>query len=372
MLAKEGFACTTAFLVFAAIAAILRKRGAYVIAISCFFVICLVTTQLLMSLLSAHYKHPGFVTMLHFGCVWLVSCFYWLPHGTQKWWSIQVSSQHSADWFLRSIIPLALSNPLTVVFNNTALTYVGAGMCAIVGTLSPVSVAILSWLCGCRLSFTSWSGIFIAFGGALIIATGEASVKVSDHTGSIIGLTFALAAVGARSMKIVIMDVLLAPKDYEEPSPTNSTSNRIPLSPMELYSMQAPWCFITAMVFALSTESFKEALTNLTSEAASLLGMTCVSATALNFAGIFALKELGASSQQIIGKLNTICVAAISMGFLNEQLSGTIIMGSGVVLCGAALVEMGKMDKMKDFKDQKRLEECNLEESHEDAIEKSA
>ena len=188
-------------------------------------------------------------------------------------------------------------------------------MCAIVGTLSPVSVAILSWLCGCRLSFTSWSGILsrkkwlvgatelllswfceehtcldnaghcpgcwqslcavshhrlekkthhhiypksryepdgakrnmffspyfllvlfhlhghfnliqclhgvavtqtsgilIAFGGALIIATGEASVKVSDHSGSIIGLTFALAAVGARSMKIVIMDVLLAPK----------------------------------------------------------------------------------------------------------------------------------------------------------------
>ena len=290
-------------------------------------------------------------------------------------------------------------------------------MCAIVGTLSPVSVAILSWLCGCRLSFTSWSGILsrkkwlvgatelllswfceehtcldnaghcpgcwqslcavshhrlekkntsphlpqiqvwtrwckekhvfspyfllvlfhlhghfnliqclhgvavtqtsgilIAFGGALIIATGEASVKVSDHSGSIIGLTFALAAVGARSMKIVIMDVLLAPKalfvgqgvqrsqpgeripkciwicsvlkpknrklvgnvvekqgncllewallcadtksaqDYEEPSPTNSTSNCIPLSPMELYSMQAPWCFITAMVFALSTD----------------------------------------------------------------------------------------------------------------------
>ena len=41
---------------------------------------------------------------------------------------------------------------------------------------------------------------------------GESSVKVSDRTGSIIGLTFALAAVGARSMKIVIMDVLLAPK----------------------------------------------------------------------------------------------------------------------------------------------------------------
>lgn len=62
------------------------------------------------------------------------------------------------------------------------------------------------------VAVTQTSGILIAFGGALIIATGEASVKVSDHTGSIIGLTFALAAVGARSMKIVIMDVLLAPK----------------------------------------------------------------------------------------------------------------------------------------------------------------
>lgn len=62
------------------------------------------------------------------------------------------------------------------------------------------------------VAMTQTSGILIAFGGALIIATGEASVKVSDRTGSIIGLTFALAAVGARSMKIVIMDVLLAPK----------------------------------------------------------------------------------------------------------------------------------------------------------------
>ena len=35
MVAGEGLACTTAFLVFAAIAAILRKRGAYVIATWC-------------------------------------------------------------------------------------------------------------------------------------------------------------------------------------------------------------------------------------------------------------------------------------------------------------------------------------------------
>jgi drug/metabolite transporter (DMT)-like permease len=39
---------------------------------------------------------------------------------------------------------------------------------------------------------------------------------------------------------------------------------------------------------------------------------------------------------------NTICVAAISMAFLGEQLSRLVLLGSTVVLSGAALVELGK------------------------------
>lgn len=308
--------------------------------IAMFFVSCLVTTQLLMSRLSLHYKHPGFVTMLHFGCVWVVSCVYWVPSGFSKWWSIQTSSNRSNEWFLRNIVPLALSNPLTVAFNNTALTYVGAGMCAIVGTLSPVSVAIFSWICGHRLSFLSWNGIFVAFSGALLIAFGEIStIQVANHSGWFLGVLFALASVGARSLKIVIMDLLMAPTDYQ------SAASSSPLSPMELYSMQAPWCFVTSLFFAMTTESIPAALKQLTPETCGLILVTCVSAVLLNFAGIFALKELGASSQQIIGKLNTICVAAISMAFLQEQLSRLVLLGSAVVLSGAALVELGKEPK---------------------------
>jgi len=333
----QVLASATACCIFAAIAMILRKRGGYVVGIAMFFVSCLVTTQLLMSRLSLHYKHPGFVTMLHFGCVWVVSCAYWVPSGFSKWWSIQTSSNRSNEWFLRNIVPLALSNPLTVVFNNTALTYVGAGMCAIVGTLSPVSVAIFSWICGHRLSFVSWNGIFIAFSGALLIAFGEVNaIQVANHGGWYLGVLFALASVGARSLKIVIMDFLMAPTDYQ------SAASSSPLSPMELYSMQAPWCFVTAVIFAMATESIPAALKHITPQTGGLILVTCVSAVALNFAGIFALKELGASSQQIIGKLNTICVAAISMAFLGEQLSRLVLLGSTVVLSGAALVELGK------------------------------
>ena len=70
----------------------------------------------------------------------------------------------------------------------------------------------------------------------------------------------------------------------------------------------------------------------------------------LNFLGVLALKELGASSQQIIGKLNTICVGAISVGYLNEQLSLTVVFGSAIVLSGAALVELGKASNPKEGK----------------------
>jgi hypothetical protein len=36
-------------------------------------------------------------------------------------------------------------------------------------------------------------------------------------------------------------------KDYQ------SAASSSALSPMELYSMQAPWCFVTAVIFAMAT-----------------------------------------------------------------------------------------------------------------------
>ncbi|CAE7243294.1 unnamed protein product [Symbiodinium natans] len=327
-------------LVFAAICVILRHRG-YVVAAACLFVASCASTQILMSALGAFYRHPGAVTTLHLFCVWLTCLAHRLVVGRGN--AAASSETRTTAWFVRKIFPIALSLPLTVVFNNTALVYAGAAICAILGTLSPVSVALMSFACGRKLSKMSWMGILVAFLGALVLAGGEATSiqTASAPEKTFLGILFALAAVGTRTMKIVVMDVLLAPGEYSVYS-SQPEQKEAPLSPMQLYSLQAPWCVLIAFLYTACTESFFQAAADLTWGSGALIFLTCVSAVSLNFLGLVALKELGASSQQIIGKLNTVCVAAISVGYLNEELSRTVILGGVVVLAGAAIVERGK------------------------------
>ena len=137
-----------------------------------------------------------------------------------------------------------------------------------------VSVALLSYAFGRNLTWTSWTGIWLAFCGALVIAAGE--VKSIRATAApqqtLIGILFALASVGTRSLKIVVMDFLLAPREYvSELSPLKET----PLSPMQLYSLQAPWCVLAAFVFAVCTDSFQRAVAELNRDAAFLITLTC-------------------------------------------------------------------------------------------------
>eukprot|EP00438_Fugacium_kawagutii_P023247 Skav204751 [mRNA] locus=scaffold1013:171687:176508:- [translate_table: standard] len=74
----------------------------------------------------------------------------------------------------RTVVPVAISQPISVVFNNKAMVYAGAGVCAVIGTLSPVCTAVISSCCGRRLTVLSWAGVMIAFLGALVISWGEA------------------------------------------------------------------------------------------------------------------------------------------------------------------------------------------------------
>lgn len=152
-------------------------------------------------------------------------------------------------------------------------------------------------------------------------------------------------------MKIVLFDNLLAPTEYQQ------SSNQESLSPMHLYTLQAPWCFFTAVLYAVATEDIGEAMHDLLysrANVAPIVAMTCVSAVILNFAGIFVLRDLGASSQQIIGKLNTMCVASLSMGFLGEVLAWKVLLGGLIVLLGVAIFEYGVEHKRQPIITDKR------------------
>ena len=77
--------------------------------------------------------------------------------------------------------------------------------------------------------------------------------------------------------------------------------------------------------------SIRKAWEQLTPQLCGYIALSCSFALALNFLGTFALHDLGASAQQIVGKLNTICLASISVAFLGEHLPVMVVLGSALV-----------------------------------------
>lgn len=351
---------------FGAICIILYSRGLRIVVGACLFVASLVSTQLSVKVLVSQYdyKFPGFLTVLHFTSVWLVCAVYWIVVGEPR--KLLPCSIGSCGRWCRTIIPIALSQPVSVVFNNKAMVFVGAGVCAIIGTLSPVSTAVLSRIFGRKLAILSWFGIFVAFIGALTISWGELEMigdLTSKRTAIVTGLAFAFASLFGRSTKIVVIDFLLTPLAYFDEKSTE------PLSLLHVYVLAFPMGALMSGIYSWFTEDIAQAWTELTTTIAGVIFVTCMSAIALNFLGGFVLKELGASAQQIIGKLNTICIAGISVAFLGEHLPWVVLLGTVFVLSGVAIFEQGERsnegvaDKLKHDNEDEDSDEESCSES---------
>jgi small neutral amino acid transporter SnatA (MarC family) len=109
-------------------------------------------------------------------------------------------------------------------------------------------------------------------------------------------------------------------EEVEEKEKLRERSPAQALSPMHVWALQAPPCTGLALAYALLTESPAQAAAELTPQVGHMVFLTCVTATILNILGMTTMKHLGASSMQIIGKLNTIILLAFSMGFYGERL----------------------------------------------------
>lgn len=328
---------------FIGICVILRPRGLGVVLRACMFVATLVSTQLAVKVVESppyNYKFPGLVTTFHFLLVSVVSAAYWIwvgQPGKCMPWSIPPSR------WCRTVFPVAVSQPISVVLNNKAMVYAGAGVCAIIGTLSPVATALLSSCCGRQLSSLSWLGVGVAFGGAVVISWGEVTqVGILGRGSSTLqGLLYAFASLFGRCAKIVILDYMMAPLAYANGKKSGDTEE--PLSLMHVLVLCYPWGALLSLMYSLASgEKPHTAWEQLTPALAGIILISGVSALALNFLGTSVLKDLGASSQQIVGKLNTICIASISVAFLGEHLPAVVVLGSCLVLAGVATFERGE------------------------------
>jgi len=327
---------------FVAIAFILKSRGFRVVVNACMFVASLVSTQLGVKVLQTppfSYRFPGFVTVLHFSCVVVACAIYFIYKGEP----IKVLPC-SIPWkkYLKTVLPIAISQPISVVFNNKAMGYVGAAICAIIGTLSPVATAVVSRTCGRRIQLLSWLGVLVAFMGALVISWGEVSQAKAHGAGkTVTGLLFAFSSLSGRCLKIVLLDYMMAPAAYAEKKSDKETELEEPMGVMHVYALTYSGGAFMSLLYSLWTESIVEAWNQLTLPVFGIVMCTAASALVLNFTGGYALADLGASSQQIIGKLNTIVISAFSVAFLGEHLPAIVLLGTAFVLVGVAIFERG-------------------------------
>lgn len=338
--------------VFVAVWLILSSRSIRVRVSTCCYVASLVVTQLVMKQLVSdpfRYGFPAIVTSLHFLFVWVICLVYFA--WVRDLGKCSPSSMGSARRFLTHIVPIACSLPLSIIFNNQAMVYIGAGLNAVVGTLTPVATAALQQFFGRALSPAAWFGIVVAFQGAIVIAWAEMGDGFGQSVASSFaaqGLAFSTVAILFRSLKVVLQDMLLKPSAYTSQLPTTQDNvKEQPLPPMQLLALQSPAGFFVSAIYSLATESPSDAWNRLTPNTALMVLCTCVSASALNILGMRAIRELGASAMQVVGKLNTIVTVALSVAFLGERLPIGVIAGACLVVLGIAIFERGNMSPQK-------------------------
>lgn len=322
------------------------------------FVCSLFSTQILVKLLAGQtcrFAFPALVTSLHFLTVWGITVLYWLRVGSPQ--QLSPASLGSVDRYVSFVLPIAFALPLSVVFSNQALVYMGAGLTGIIGTLAPLTTAVLQHLFGRRISMRGWAGIFIAGTGATVIGFGELKVNRQASENLMRGIAFAMAAVLLRSCKAVMQDKLLAPNAYVCKRPTSSVlplanppCGPLALHPMRMWALQGPPCLLISVVYMLSVEDLHSSWQCTTPMAVGLMALSCVSASVLNILGMFTLKELGASSFQIIGKLNTIMTVAFSVTYFGEVLPLPVIYGTCLVLLGITILESATRSPQKAAK----------------------
>jgi len=319
------------------LAVMLEPRGRHVQVAAVVFVLSLVTTQLLMKVLTSPpfaFQYPALVTTLHFLTVYCICLVHWAWAGDME--KCRPMSVGSQSRYMRTILPIALSLPLSIILNNQSLIYIGAGLSAIIATFAPITTAILSHALGRKVARTAWIGIVIASVGAVIIGYGKlhGSRAVAHVDNMSLGLALSMLAVLLRSMKVVLQDKLLAPSAYSDASIPEK-----PLSPMHVWALQAPPCALVSSLYMIATEDVFVAVSTMTPSCFRLILLSCVSASSLNIMGMFTIRNVGASSMQIIGKVNTLIIIAVSVAFFGEELQRLVLLGALLVLTGVGIFE---------------------------------
>ncbi|CAJ1410716.1 unnamed protein product [Effrenium voratum] len=261
------------------------------------------------------FPYPDTITAVHMLCTSLVAGFFERPRLSEAW----------------VVLPISVVNGASLLSNNTAMLYGGVAFVSMVASCTPMFTFSLELLKGKRtLDLLTVLSVILVCSGSIFCVRGE-------KTASLLALCFAAGGSLMRAMKGVWQHDLLS----------------ISVTPMRLTFWSGFWSFwitSTMVMFNEGTEAFKH-FGSTSQEAKTSLVLSIFAAVALNVSQCFAVKQLGALLQSIVGNLNLILVIVLSQAWLHEQV--TIWQFVGVFL-----LAMGTFaSKAKDLKKKTKKED---------------
>lgn len=200
-----------------------------------------------------------------------------------------------------AVLPISAVNGISLLLNNTAFLYGGVAFISMVSCTTPIFTFILDMVRSRRaLEFRSLVSVLLVVLGAILCVHGE---KVA----AVLAFVLASAATFFRASKSVLQQDLLTVK----------------VTPLTLVFWSSLWSFlfmIPIMVVNEGSKGFYE-FVDLPHHGKTELLMSILAACTLNISQCFAIKQLGALMQSIVGNLNLILVIVLSQAWLHESVS---------------------------------------------------
>ena len=208
------------------------------------------------------------------------------------------------------VLPISVVNGASLLTNNTALLYGGVAFVSMVSSCTPMFTFFMELLRRRR------SLDFLTAFSVVLVCCGSTCCVRGEKMASIFAFGFASMAACLRAMKSVWQHELLT----------------VSVSPLRLVFWSGFWSFFITIFMVSLTEGTQgiRHFGALKPEAQSAFGCSIASAVALNISQCFAVKQLGALMQSIVGNLNLILIIALSQAWLQEKV--TIWQYVGVLL----------------------------------------
>jgi drug/metabolite transporter (DMT)-like permease len=259
------------------------------------------------------FKYPRFLSSVHLLLSGVVAFSVMLYRQHRDGRPIKIPLQKDFVW---TIVPIAAILSCSIVVNNMALSYMGAGLVEMVSGCSPAFVFGIA-------SAKSQSVNLKLLWPVLVVCLGTAMCAEGELRFSLIGMSLAMAATFLRAMKSTMQHSLM-----------NEESRMDPVDLLAWLSIPSVLIMQTWSIATEGTRPYGSLYESASFSFYSSLTFSCINAAILNFSMLFVVRDLGAIGVTIVAQLKGILIILGGMAMLGEQV--------GILQClGYATTVMG-------------------------------